>query len=214
MYCVSLGIHDVCIPSLFNGAKFCFLSFLDDERRTRKTYSNRRARLFGGWWEEESKKMRMKTSIVVDSRDTDIGRLLKRKGERGEEKNRKTSPFAGRKKFEREKPGKFKDIERIKKRNSMYFLVNDHPRNTHTNVRYVLFLEWRRKMIFFSLLLNTFYWFWKSLHAKQVSNISQLTPNRLVVTSREFSSRKNLFLFSEIWKFSFRAYCVYMYMCA
>ena len=84
----------------------------------------------------------MKTSIVVDSRDTDIGRLLKRKGERGEEKNRKTSPFAGRKKFERrEKPGKFKDIERIKKRNSMYFLVNDHPRNTHTNVRYVLFLE-------------------------------------------------------------------------
>lgn len=60
----------------------------------------------------KAKKVRMKTSIVVDSWDIDIDHWMKKK----REKKKKDIALRWNKNFERgEKPGKFKDINRIRK---------------------------------------------------------------------------------------------------
>lgn len=99
------------------GQRFCFFSIRWEREREEKKKKKSLIEKTGldyseGDEKRKAKKVRMKTSIVVDSWDIDIDRLLKKK----REKKKKDIALCWGKNFERgEKPGKFKDINRIRK---------------------------------------------------------------------------------------------------
>ncbi len=100
----------------------------------------------------KAKKMRMKTTIVVDSWDIDKYPLLKGKEE---EEKKRNNPLMEQLFKIREKSGKFKDINRIRKEINHIFFSIMIP-YTHTNFVFLTTYY----ILFF--LLNSFYCFRKS----------------------------------------------------